>query len=86
MELWERTVHMFGLTNAPSTFQRFMNNIFVDMIEKKQVIVCLDDVSIVGDDVLSHNQILREMLAGLSQEGLIVRLDKCTSEIETFIF
>src|SRR5882672_6325182 len=37
-----------GLTNAPVAFQRFMNNIFVDMIDVI-VIIYLDDILIYSD-------------------------------------
>jgi hypothetical protein len=38
--LFEPLVMMFGLTNAPSTFQTMMNDIFVDLIAEGQV--CID--------------------------------------------
>ena len=84
--LYESTVLTFGLTNAPSTFQRFMNNIFHDMIARKEVIVYLDDILIMGEDVASHNRILKEVLSRLSTENLIVRFDKCTFGAETIKF
>jgi len=37
-----------GLTNAPAAFQRFMNNIFADMIDVI-VIIYLDDILINSD-------------------------------------
>ena len=75
--LYESTVLTFGLTNAPSTFQRFMNKIFCDMIERKQVVVYLDDILVMGATITEHNNILREVVSRLSKNGLIVRFDKC---------
>jgi len=42
-----------GLTNAPATFQRFMNDIFVDMIDVI-VIIYLDDILIYSDNISKH--------------------------------
>ena len=39
-----------GLTNAPAAFQRFMNDIFADMIDVN-VIVYLDDILVYSDDL-----------------------------------
>ena len=84
--LYESTVLTFGLTNAPSTFQRFMNKIFHDMIANKEVIVYLDDILIMGENVAAHNKVLKEVLSRLSTNNLIVRFDKCTFGAETIKF
>ena len=42
-----------GLTNAPTAFQRFMNDIFADMIDIN-VIVYLDDILVYSDDLTEH--------------------------------
>lgn len=41
---------LFGLKNAPSVFQRFVNKIFSDMVRDNKVIVYLDDVMIATRD------------------------------------
>ena len=41
-----------GLTNAPATFQRFMNDIFADMID---IIVIIYDILIYSDNISEHN-------------------------------
>ncbi len=49
----------FGLTNAPATFQRMINDVFHDFIAEGFVIVYLDDVLInsqTEDDHKSHLQ------------------------------
>ena len=38
-----------GLTNAPAGFQRFMNDIFTDMIDIS-VVIYLDDILVYSDD------------------------------------
>jgi len=50
-----------GLTNAPLLFQRFMNNIFSDMIDI-QVIIYLDDILIYSDNISEHKAHVWEIL------------------------
>jgi len=42
-----------GLTNAPAAFQRFMNDIFADMIDVI-VIIYLDDILIYSNNISEH--------------------------------
>ena len=42
-----------GLTNAPASFQQFMNDVFSDMIDVS-VIVYLDDILIYSDNPADH--------------------------------
>jgi len=43
----------FGLTNAPGAFQRFMNDIFADMLDVC-VVVYLDNILIYSSDKKTH--------------------------------
>ena len=58
---FEWLVMPFGLTNAPSTFQRFMNDIFADLLDV-YVIVYLDDILIFSNDPSQHPAHVREVL------------------------
>ena len=51
----------FGLTNAPAAFQRFMNDIFSDLLDVT-VVVYLDDILIFSDDPSEHFVHIREVL------------------------
>ena len=46
--LFEPTVMFFGLCNSPATFQAMMDDTFADFIEKRIMIVYMDDVLIFG--------------------------------------
>ena len=62
--LFEWCVLPFGLTNAPSTFQRVMQNIFYDILDK-YVVVYLDDILIYSRTVDDHEKHLKEVLQRL---------------------
>ena len=65
-----------GLSNAPSAFQRFMNDIFADMLDVC-VVVYLDDILIYSDDKATHRKQVREVLRRLRQNGLFAKPEKC---------
>src|SRR6266481_588961 len=65
-----------GLTNAPTAFQRFMNNTFADMIDIN-VVVYLDDILIYLDGLPEHITHVQEVLRRLCINGLFARADKC---------
>ena len=50
---FEWRVMPFSLTNAPGAFQRFMNDIFADMLDVC-VVVYLDDILIYSSDKKTH--------------------------------
>ena len=58
---FEWRVMPFGLTNAPSAFQRFMNDIFSDLLDV-HIIVYLDDILIFSDNPTDHKKHVREVL------------------------
>ena len=65
-----------GLTNALARFQRFMNDIFANMIDVS-VVVYLDDILVYSDNPEQHSAHVREVLTWLQRNRLYARADKC---------
>ena len=76
----------FGLTNAPPTFQHFLNDIFRPFLEHF-VIIYLDDILIFSENPSEHASHVRKVLQILRDSKLCARLEKCefsTSKTEFF--
>jgi hypothetical protein len=71
---------MFGLCNAPATFQGFMNHIFADLVARGKVAVYLDDVLIFTTDINEHREIVKEVLKRMEDNDLYLRPAKCEFE------
>jgi hypothetical protein len=66
----------FGLTNAPTTFQSVMNNIF-ELLLRKGVLVFMDDILIYSPTLEQHQAHLREVLQILRANKLSLKHSKC---------
>ena len=66
----------FGLTNAPAAFQRFVNDIFLDMLDVS-VVVYLDNILIYSDNPEDHKEHVREVLRCLRKHKLYAKAEKC---------
>jgi len=66
----------FGLTNAPATFQRLMNKVFKNYLNKFLVIY-IDDTNIFSNNFKEHLIYLRLTLDKLRQTGLKLNAKKC---------
>jgi len=72
---FEWSVMPFGLTNAPATFQRFMNDVFSNLLDMC-IVVYLDDILIYSDDITQHRKHVKEVLKRLRKAGLYVKAEK----------
>lgn len=66
----------FGLKTAPATFQRLMNSILGDLVNK----VCLvyfDDIIVYSTFLQEHINALRQVLGRLKKANLKIQIDKC---------
>jgi len=74
--LFEFQVMLFGLTNAPSTFQDMMNHIFSDMLNMG-TLAYMDDILVYAETEEKHDEMVREVLKRLQNNGLAVSPEKC---------
>src|SRR3954464_10646011 len=65
----------FGLTNAPATFSRLMNYIFMEYLDKF-VVVYLDDILVYSKNKEEHAEHLRLILAKLREHKLYAKYSK----------
>lgn len=67
----------FGLKNAPATFQRLMNTVLKEYINKTCV-VYLDDILIFSTSLEEHLTNVKDIFRTLRKAGLKVQVDKCS--------
>jgi len=60
-DLFEFKVMLFGLTNAPSTFQDMMSHILSDVLDIG-VLASMDDILVYGKTRQEHDDLVREVL------------------------
>ena len=73
---YEYLVMLFGLCNAPSTFQALMNSIFRRYL-RKFVLVFFDDILVYSRTEADHVEHVRIVLQILQDNGLFVKRKKC---------
>ena len=74
MGLFQFTRMPFGLTGAPSSFQRLMNRIFRNL---PFVTTYIDDILVHSADIEQHKDHLRQVFQKLQESGLTLRGQKC---------
>jgi hypothetical protein len=74
--LFESLVMPFGPTNAPASFQHFINDVlrpYLDIF----VTAYLDDILIYSDNLDDHRNYILKVLEALSEAGLHLKPEKC---------
>jgi len=75
-ELWKWKVLPFGLTSAPATFQRLMEQVLCGL-HWKTLLVYLDDVIVISPDFPTHVDRLQEVFERLRGANLKLKPSKC---------
>jgi hypothetical protein len=75
--LYEWLVMAFGLTNAPSTFMRLMNEVLHPFIGKF-LLVYFNDILIYSKSLNEHIEHLRAVFCALREARLFANLERCT--------
>jgi hypothetical protein len=74
--LYEYTVMIFGLMNAPVYFMYLMNKVFMEYLDKF-VVVFLDDILVYSKTEEEHEEHLRLVLEKLRANRLYDKFSKC---------
>ena len=81
--LFEWLVTPFGLANAPSTFQRYINHVLQEYLDDF-VSAYVDDILIFTDGSRSqHRRQVAQVLERLEKAGLQLDVDKCEFEVQS---
>jgi Reverse transcriptase (RNA-dependent DNA polymerase) len=71
----------FGLINGPAIYQRYINDILFDYLDKFYM-VYLDNILIYSDDELKHKVYIKKVLERLRNAGLQVDIKKCKFRVK----
>ncbi len=82
---YEYRVMPYGLSNSPSVFQSFMNEVFREFLNKF-VIVYIDDILIYSRNLAEHRHHVTQVLQKLRQHQLFLKLEKCEFHRSTIQF
>jgi len=74
--LWKWKVLSFGLTSAPATFQRLMEQV-LSGLHWKTLLIYLDDVIVISPDFPTHVSRPRDVFDRLRAAGLKLKPSKC---------
>ena len=78
--LFETLVMPFGLSNAPATFQHYINHLLYDLLDKTCT-AYLDDVLVYSESKGEHRAHVREVVKRLMDAGLQIDINKCEFEM-----
>jgi hypothetical protein len=86
MGLFEPMVMQFGLCNAPSTFQRMVNEVLAEEKLSRHVVVYIDDILVHTETVKENRKWTRRVLQKLQDNRLYCQREKCVFEVDEVEF
>jgi hypothetical protein len=78
---FEYLVMLFGLTNAPASFQRFINEVLQEYLHL-YVIAYLDDILIFSKNKEEHGVHINNVLGKLQEANIKLKLKKCEFHVQ----
>ncbi|KAL0199034.1 hypothetical protein M9458_007574, partial [Cirrhinus mrigala] len=82
---YEYQVMPYGLTNSPSIFQNFMNEVFREFLHRF-VIIYIDDILIYSRELAEHHRHVTQVLQCLRKHQLFLKAEKCEFHQSTIQF
>ena len=82
---FEYLVMLFGLTNAPTTFIRLINNILRECLDIF-IVVYLDDILVYLENKEEHIRYMKRILTLLKEANLLVKPKKCSFHVDKVNF
>jgi hypothetical protein len=83
--LYEFTIMLFGLTNAPANFMNLMNKVFMEYLDRF-VVVFIDNILIYSKNDSDHEEHLQMVLRKLRDNQLYAKYSKCEFWIDEVPF
>lgn len=75
--MYEFTKTPFGLCNSPSSFQRYVNEVFRESVNIKSIIIYIDDIIIPSATREEGTKKLKLILETAARNGLKIKWSKC---------
>ena len=80
--LYEYLVMLFGLSNASSSFQNFLNDVLGNDILDIFVIAYVDNILVFSKTLQEHRKHVETVLGRIQAAGLQLDIDKCKFEVQ----
>ncbi len=82
---YEYRIMPYGLSNSPSVFQHFMNEVFREFLHQF-VIVYIDDILIYSQNLAEHRHHVTQVLQRLRVQHLYLKMERCEFHRSTVQF